>query len=220
MNNNMSGKISMNPKELYNVTLTGVDLESRVSENFQKMNDAFESILQAVKTPELNQKVVALYDIFKQVETNFNQNNRIVNDFFSKKLQEYNAHALNITEASSNLSSDLGFTNNGTSTSDNTFTSDVDVSNDAVNNEPVTLDFKIDDRRNPVNNDFAVDSGISAVDNNFVSNVDMKSDALNNRPVTLDVKRGNDFINNGSNVDSDVISLDPREWKGFNKSDI
>ena len=174
MNNNMSGKISMNPKELYNVTLTGVDLESRVSDNFQKMNDAFESILQAVKTPELNQKVVALYDIFKQVETNFNQNNRIVNDFFSKKLQEYNEHALNITEASSTLSSNLGFTNNGTSTSDN----------------------------------------------NFVSNVDMKSDALNNRPVTLDIKRGNDFINNGSNVDSDVISLDPREWKGFNKSDI
>lgn len=174
MNNNMSGKISMNPKELYNVTLTGVDLESRVSDNFQKMNDAFESILQAVKTPELNQKVVALYDIFKQVETNFNQNNRIVNDFFSKKLQEYNEHAINITEASSNLSSNLGFTNSGSNINGNTFTSSVGLSKGAINNESATLD----------------------------------------------IKKNSDFVNNGSTADSGVISLDPREWEGFNKSDI
>lgn len=108
MNNNISGKISMNPKELYNISLTGVDLESRVSDNFKKMNDAFESILQAVKTPELNSKVVALYDIFKQVESNFNQNNKILNEFFDNKLKEYNEHALNVSEASSNLSNNIG----------------------------------------------------------------------------------------------------------------
>lgn len=111
MNNNISGKISMNPKELYNISLTGVDLESRVSDNFKKMNDAFESILQAVKTPELNSKVVALYDIFKQVESNFNQNNKILNEFFDNKLKEYNEHALNVSEASGNLSSNINLGN-------------------------------------------------------------------------------------------------------------
>lgn len=220
MNNNMSGKIWMSPKRLYEISLASSDLEGRIDNNFQKMNNAFEGVLQAVKTPELHQRVVDLYDLFKQIEANFNNNTRNLNDFLTKKLNEYNEHALNVAEASGNLSSNLGFTNGESNASDNVFTRNVDMSNNVVNNEPVTLEIKTGHRNVPVNNDSVVDSGISAIDNNFASKIDMKSDALNNRPVTLDIKRGSDFINNGSTVDSGVISLDPRERGGFNISDM
>lgn len=115
--NNFTGTISMNPKHLYEISLTGIELEEKVKSNYQKLNMVIEELIQSVKTPELNKQLVNLYEIFKRVEENFNNNNNIINDFFTRKIEEYNSHAKNITEASNILMQNAGFQNNDNSIS-------------------------------------------------------------------------------------------------------
>lgn len=111
---NFSGKISMNPEKLYNIALNGVDLQNRVNANFQSLNDVFDELINSVQTPELNAQLKSLYDTFRKVENDFDRNEQIINEFFENQLQDYNKHAQNITEATTNLSGSIDYGNNGT----------------------------------------------------------------------------------------------------------
>ena len=117
---NFSGKISMNPEKLYNIALNGVDLQNRVNANFQSLNDVFDELINSVQTPELNAQLKSLYDTFRKVENDFDRNEQIINEFFENQLQDYNKHAQNITEATTNLSGSIDYDNKGDSTNNNT----------------------------------------------------------------------------------------------------
>ena len=153
MNYNMSGKIWMSPKRLYEMSLASSDLEGRIDNNFQKMNNAFEGVLQAVRTPELHQRVIDLYDLFKQIEANFNSNTKNLNDFLTKKLNEYNEHASNVAEASGSLSSNLDFTPSNTvgSVADSTVRTDV-IGNTSFNEKGAMANDNVSNNNTSANN--------------------------------------------------------------------
>lgn len=189
--NNFNGTISMNPKKLYEISLTGVEVEEKVRINYQKLNTAIEDLIQSVKTPELNSQLKNLYEIFKKIEENFNNNNSVVNDFFANKIQEYTKHAENITEVSNTLIHSAGF-----------------EKNDGVNSSNIVHDNQI----NVKDYSYRETSQNDSVDDFFNNqrSTDFKSDDLG-----LKEANSKSFANSNIKDNDNVISLDPREWEGF-----
>lgn len=195
--NNFNGTISMNPKRLYDISNNGLELENKVKGNYEKINEVLENMIQSVKTPELNKQLENLYEIMKKIEENYNNNNKVINDFFNKKIREYNELAKVVEEASTTLSQNAGFSEDtGNNSTANFGYDNVISSNDNANLEvptstetpsvETTFDTKIPDTES--GNSFAEDIGMNI---------------------------GNDNFNKSFGEDDGVIHLDPREWEGF-----
>lgn len=195
--NNLNGKISMNPKQLYRISNNGLELEQKVSGNYEKLNEVLENMIQSVKTPELNKQLENLYEIMKKVEENYNNNNKVINNFFNTKIEEYNELAKTVEEASTSLSQNAGFSgeaeNNGTanfeydkviSSNDNTYTEV--PTNTETSSVETTFETKIPNTES--GNLFVGDNGINI---------------------------GNDNFTKSFGEDDGVIHLDPRERDGF-----
>lgn len=172
--NNFTGSISMNPKRLYEISLKGIELEEKVKTNYEKLNVVVEELIQSVKTPELNKQLESLYEIFKRIEENFNNNNNVINDFFTKKINEYNTHAENITSASNTLMQNAGFESN-------------------TNIGSVT----------PIN--------LVGSNNN---NYNHTKPIIHNNDTNMNISDNTSHVQPRGNNDN-IISLDKREWEGF-----
>lgn len=188
---NFSGKISMNPEKLYNIALNGVDLQNRVNANFQSLNDVFDELINSVQTPELNAQLKSLYDTFRKVESDFDRNEQIINEFFENQLQDYSKHAQNITEATTNLSGSI----------------DYDNKSDAPNNTSVYSKDKISSDGSDVSSEgeptkvYNAEKDVprEATNIDHISDYDLRNDtAMNFRP-------------NGSNN----ISSDSSSWTAY-----
>lgn len=209
MENNFTGSISMNPQRLYQISINGANLGEKVKTNYQKLNVTIEELLSAVKTPELNKQLEMLYEIFKKIEENFNGYNNTLNTFFANKIEEYNKHAQNISDASEYVIGNVGIDGNAVPSTGIAIDRQFGVG--SIDNEF--------NNRNKVNNDSNVNLDVQK---------DFKTDSLNLKDVQygnssdleyLHVDNGATIVKSGMNGEG-VIHLDSREWEGFGpKSD-
>lgn len=195
--NNLNGKISMNPKQLHKISSNGLELEQKVSGNYEKLNEVLENMIQSVKTPELNKQLENLYEIMKKVEENYNNNNKVVNDFFNKKIVEYNELAETVEEASSTLNQNAGF-------------SEVTGSNGTANFE---YDKVISSNDN-VNLDVPTSTETPSVETTFETTIP-NTDSDNLFAGDAGINIGNDNFTKSFGEGDGVIHLDPREKEGF-----